>query len=66
MLTGQMITETNLDDKIDEIMNCDVVDYNFVVDHSGNIVRGTKPIKNELHKVDVEENIQEEPLSATS
>ncbi|CAI2727963.1 unnamed protein product [Schistosoma spindalis] len=66
MLTGQMITETNLDDKIDEIMNYDVVDYNFVVDHSGNIIRGTKPIKNELHTVDVEENIQEEPFSATS
>ncbi|CAH8567621.1 unnamed protein product [Schistosoma rodhaini] len=65
-LTGQMITETNLDDKIDEIMNCDVVDYNFVVDLSGNIVRGTKPINNELHKVDVEGNIQEEPFSATS
>ncbi|CAH8503570.1 unnamed protein product [Schistosoma turkestanicum] len=66
MLSEHMITEKNLDDKIDEIMNSDIVDYNFVVDHNGNIVRGTKPLENELHKVDVEEITQDGPLSAVS
>ncbi|KAK4471600.1 hypothetical protein MN116_005013 [Schistosoma mekongi] len=66
MLAGQMITEENLDDKIDEIINSDVVDYNFVVDYKGNIVRGTKPLEHKSHKLHVEEDVQDDPLSATS
>ncbi|KAH8876802.1 28S ribosomal mitochondrial protein [Schistosoma japonicum] len=65
-LAEQMITEKNLDDKIDEIMNSDVVDYNFVVDYKGNIVRGTKPLEYKSHELHVEEDVQDDPLSATS
>nr|CAH8850575.1 unnamed protein product [Trichobilharzia regenti] len=73
MLSEQMITEENLDEKIDEIMNSDVVDYNFIVDHKGNIIRGSKPLQQAKSAPSTtgvqeeEESVQNDhPMSVTS
>ncbi|CAH8536086.1 unnamed protein product [Heterobilharzia americana] len=67
MLAEKMITEENLDEKVEEIMNSDTVDYNFVVDYKGNIIRGSESLQ---HKpppdIDVEESVQNDVLSVTS
>ncbi|KER20571.1 hypothetical protein T265_15288 [Opisthorchis viverrini] len=41
-----IITRDNIDAKLEEIFNSDIVDYNFMVDHAGRIVRGSKPYEN--------------------
>ncbi|GAA39515.2 hypothetical protein CLF_103734 [Clonorchis sinensis] len=41
-----IITRDNIDAKLEEIFNSDVVDYNFMVDHNGRIVRGSQPYEN--------------------
>ncbi|TGZ58963.1 hypothetical protein CRM22_009339 [Opisthorchis felineus] len=41
-----IITRDNIDAKLEEIFNSDIVDYNFMVDHAGRIVRGSQPYEN--------------------
>lgn len=54
-LSGQFITANNLDAKLDEIMNSDVIDYNFLVDRRGNIIKGSRSITSDREQASPEE-----------
>ncbi|KAA3672756.1 small subunit ribosomal protein S26 [Paragonimus westermani] len=49
-LAPNMITRDNIDQKVDEILNADVVDYNFLIDFKGHIVRGSQPIQGSVRE----------------
>ncbi|KAF8561806.1 hypothetical protein P879_09138 [Paragonimus westermani] len=49
-LAPNMITRDNIDQKVDEILNADVVDYNFMIDFKGHIIGGSQPIQGSVQE----------------
>lgn len=60
-----MITEENLDAKVDEILNSDIIDYNFCVGYNGNITKGTGSKADFNKNANPNENSEDSLLSIT-